>query len=296
MSVVGESSLLCDNWCKENLQPMLKSHQELAAAATSRKIAVLRNALIATLETRLRAGGQFIAGEELKSEEVLNAFREVEKSFDKIVLRSCELGQGISGQAPLIIKATVERFVASWRKRSCEQSSEILTETIIEVLARPIAQMEEEYEGMLYFLRSLQPIDSFEMFGKRCVACHAAPSDPLFRYLRTGEKDLANEIMLAGSPDYLFFGHTHWSLLKRIGGTTIVNPGSVGQPKDGDARAGYAVWQDGTVELRRVAYPIEVTVKAYDRTRLASSDVKSLIAVLRTGGTLPSDVAEMASR
>jgi putative phosphoesterase len=151
-------------------------------------------------------------------------------------------------------------------------------------------------EEMLYFLRSLQPIDSFEMFGKRCVACHAAPSDPLFRYLRTGEKDLANEIVLAGSPDYLFFGHTHWSLSKQIGRTTIVNPGSVGQPKDGDTRAAYAVWQDGAVELRRAAYPIEATVEAYDRTGLASSDVKRLIAVLRTGGTLPIDMAEMASR
>jgi putative phosphoesterase len=151
-------------------------------------------------------------------------------------------------------------------------------------------------EEMRQFLRSLQPVDSFEMFGKRCVACHAAPSDPLFRYLRTGEKDLANEIALAGSPDYLFFGHTHWSLLKRIGRTTIVNPGSVGQPKDGDVRAAYAVWQDGAVELRRVAYPIEETLEAYARTGLASSDVERLIAVLRTGGTLPTDAAELASR
>jgi GTP-binding protein EngB required for normal cell division len=145
MSVMDESSLLCDNWLKENLQPMLKSHQELFAEATNRKIAVLRNALIATLETRLRADGQFIAGEELKSEEVLNAFREVEKSFDKIALRSSELCQDISGQVPLIIKTSVERIVASWRKRSCEELSEILTATIIEVLAKPIAQMEEEY-------------------------------------------------------------------------------------------------------------------------------------------------------
>jgi putative phosphoesterase len=151
-------------------------------------------------------------------------------------------------------------------------------------------------EEMVSFLRSLPRIDSFEMFGERCVACHAAPSDPLFRYLPAGEKALANEIVLAGSPDYLFFGHTHWSLLKRIGSTTIVNPGSVGQPKDGDARAAYAVWRDGTVELRRVAYPIEMTVKAYDRTRLDSSDVKSLIAVLRSGGTLPSDVVKLGSR
>jgi putative phosphoesterase len=141
--------------------------------------------------------------------------------------------------------------------------------------------------AMLQFLRELKPMDSFEMLGKRCVACHAAPSDPLFRYLRTTQKDLENEISVAGTPDYLFFGHTHWPLLQRIGRTTIVNPGSVGQPKDGDIRAPYAVCEDGKLELRRVAYPIEATVRAYARTPLASSDVESLIAVLRTGGTLP---------
>jgi predicted phosphodiesterase len=152
-------------------------------------------------------------------------------------------------------------------------------------------------EEMLHFLRALKPIDSLEILDKRCVACHAAPSDPLFRYLRTTEKDLDDEITVAGSPDFLFFGHTHWPLLKRIGKTTVVNPGSVGQPKDGDTSAPYAVWEDGKVELRRVAYPIEATVEAYARTPLASSDVESLIAVLRTGGTLPpTGVAELAIR
>src|SRR5271165_1733149 len=150
-------------------------------------------------------------------------------------------------------------------------------------------------EEMLRFLRALKPIESFEMCGNRCVACHASPSDPLFRYLRTREKDLEDEITVAGLPDFLFFGHTHWALLRRIGNTTIVNPGSVGQPKDGDPRAAYAVWEDGKVILRRVAYPIDATVAAYARTRLASSDVESLLAVLRTGGTLPSSgVAELA--
>jgi putative phosphoesterase len=142
-------------------------------------------------------------------------------------------------------------------------------------------------EEMLRFLRTLKPMNSFEMFGKRCVACHAAPSDPLFRYLRISEKVLADEIRVAGSPDFLFFGHTHWPLLHQVGRTTIINPGSAGLPKDGDTRSPYAVWEDGKVELRRVAYPMEATVQAYARTPLASSDVESLIAVLRTGGTLP---------
>jgi putative phosphoesterase len=142
-------------------------------------------------------------------------------------------------------------------------------------------------QEMTHFLAKLKPSHAFERFGKRCVACHATPSDPLFRYLRTREKDLEQEITLAGSPDFLFFGHTHWPLLKQIGKTTILNPGSVGQPKDGDTRAAYAVWKDGKLELRRITYPIESTVEAYARTPLDTPDVESLVAVLRTGGSLP---------
>ncbi len=43
----------------------------------------------------------------------------------------------------------------------------------------------------------------------------------------------------------------------------IINPGSVGQPRDGDPRASYAILDPEklTIEYRRVAYPIEVTQK-----------------------------------
>jgi diadenosine tetraphosphatase ApaH/serine/threonine PP2A family protein phosphatase len=39
----------------------------------------------------------------------------------------------------------------------------------------------------------------------------------------------------------------------------LINPGSVGQPRDGDSRAAYAIADTGTklVTLYRVAYPIE---------------------------------------
>ncbi len=83
-----------------------------------------------------------------------------------------------------------------------------------------------------------------------------------------------------------FFGHTHLQggffakrnrvgILPRVGldeaETTIelspdflylVNPGSVGQPRDGDPRAAYAIFdsEKKTVVLRRTEYPIEKTV------------------------------------
>jgi len=44
-------------------------------------------------------------------------------------------------------------------------------------------------------------------------------------------------------------------------GRAILNPGSVGQPRDGDSRAAYAILDtvEATWQVRRVAYPIEIT-------------------------------------
>ena len=40
----------------------------------------------------------------------------------------------------------------------------------------------------------------------------------------------------------------------------MVNVGSVGQPRDGDPRACYAILEDGLVRFRRVEYPVEKTI------------------------------------
>jgi|YelNatPaOPRAMG01_1025707.scaffolds.fasta_scaffold04889_8 predicted phosphodiesterase len=50
----------------------------------------------------------------------------------------------------------------------------------------------------------------------------------------------------------------------------IINPGSVGQPRDGDPRASYALLdsEKGVVELRRVAYPVEKTQAMMEKVGL----------------------------
>ena len=40
----------------------------------------------------------------------------------------------------------------------------------------------------------------------------------------------------------------------------MLNPGSVGLPRDGDPRAAFAIIEDNKIELKRVDYPIEETV------------------------------------
>jgi predicted phosphodiesterase len=50
----------------------------------------------------------------------------------------------------------------------------------------------------------------------------------------------------------------------------MVNPGSVGQPRDGDPRAAYALFdsESKTVTLRRVRYPIEETAREIEEAGL----------------------------
>jgi diadenosine tetraphosphatase ApaH/serine/threonine PP2A family protein phosphatase len=61
----------------------------------------------------------------------------------------------------------------------------------------------------------------------------------------------------------IVFGHSHQQF-RRPGprNTDLVNPGSVGMPLDGDARAAWATW-DGDFSFRRTEYDVELAAAAY---------------------------------
>jgi diadenosine tetraphosphatase ApaH/serine/threonine PP2A family protein phosphatase len=87
-----------------------------------------------------------------------------------------------------------------------------------------------------------------------CV-CHASPqSDTLTFMPEPTEADA--ELLASTDAELVFFGHSHLQFSRTADGERLlVNPGSVGQPFDGDRRAAYALWRGGRdVELRRVPY------------------------------------------
>jgi putative phosphoesterase len=141
------------------------------------------------------------------------------------------------------------------------------------------------------FLAGLQPLQRFQLNDTICVACHAVPSEPLYEYFPHNSPATLWESELNGInyPNFLFVGHTHIPGKTQFRRTLIVNPGSVGQPKDDDPRAAYAIWNDGEVSLRRAEYDVEQTIRAYAGLRLDSHTVNMLAEVLRTGGHLPLD-------
>lgn len=75
---------------------------------------------------------------------------------------------------------------------------------------------------------------------------------------------------LLDDEDVLVMGHTHVQHAERYDEGVVVNPGSVGQPRDNDPRAGYAVVDlDGpTVETYRVEYDVDRVVEAVEEKGL----------------------------
>jgi len=131
-------------------------------------------------------------------------------------------------------------------------------------------------EDQRAWLRSLAPLgrrDGAELF-------HASPRDPVWEYVLS--EDVALLSLEATTEPLVLVGHTHVALALALdgdridgglapGGITVelderrflINPGSVGQPRDGDARAAWVLVDtgDGTAGFRRVAYPIDATQK-----------------------------------
>jgi protein phosphatase len=111
---------------------------------------------------------------------------------------------------------------------------------------------------------------------------HAAPADPLFRYMPERSEHWLGEVRRINT-DVLFVGHTHMPFVRTVDNCTIVNPGSIGQSKTGRTTACYATWEDGHIELKEYEYPIEETVLAIQRMPVPERDRQSLISILLTG-------------
>lgn len=75
---------------------------------------------------------------------------------------------------------------------------------------------------------------------------------------------------LLGEETALVLGHTHVQGHRQFEDGIVLNPGSVGQPRDGDPRAAYAVidFEDRTVSEHRVSYDIGRVKRAVANTDL----------------------------
>ena len=146
--------------------------------------------------------------------------------------------------------------------------------------SRLLSPEEKEY------LQDLPITDRVEIAGASFHLAHAAPAGDLYDYhiVPDASDEVLRERIEGIDADFILLGHTHLPLLRKIGTTTIVNPGSVGQPRQGDPRASYAVWDDGEVKFHHGAYDIKKTTGLLKQAPLALSVIIQLSGILESGG------------
>jgi diadenosine tetraphosphatase ApaH/serine/threonine PP2A family protein phosphatase len=129
-------------------------------------------------------------------------------------------------------------------------------------------------EASTAFLRALRP--SGEAEGVQLF--HASPRDPVWEYILTDQAALA--ALEDTTAPVVLVGHSHVPLAVLLAdqmldgghapegteadlarGRWLLNPGSVGQPRDGDPRAAWLLLDldRGTASFHRVAYAVEQT-------------------------------------
>jgi predicted phosphodiesterase len=116
------------------------------------------------------------------------------------------------------------------------------------------------------------------LIDDRVEICHGSPFDEDHYIFDT---DDAQRAMATSERQLCLFGHTHLPVVFKTDGVNfggfvpegdapielpildgmryVVNPGSVGQPRDGDARAAFGIYRPETTTLilRRVPYPVD---------------------------------------
>lgn len=144
----------------------------------------------------------------------------------------------------------------------------------------------------LAYLRNLPEITSL---GDITFA-HGSPREPVWEYL-LDTRNATENFNFFNTP-FCFVGHTHLPTIYLMDNGTyyaklvspqsdialpmqpraIINPGSVGQPRDRNPRAAYAIFdQDSmTIEFRRVAYDIQAVQERMQQVDLPDRHIRRL--------------------
>jgi len=130
----------------------------------------------------------------------------------------------------------------------------------------------------------LSELPEIDEIGGEVMLVHGSPRDHIYEYILDAPTAEANLALIDGQ--VCFHGHTHVpGIFRRDNGrlvheyevgtfklasTELVNTGSVGQPRDGNPDASYAIWDRsaGSFEFRRVAYDREGAKKAIRDAKL----------------------------
>lgn len=117
-------------------------------------------------------------------------------------------------------------------------------------------QLDDVHMG---FLKGLPMHIEMNSGDNKIYFAHGSPRS-MYEYIRpdTPEEEVL-EMITGVVADFIVIGHSHIPFVRNVGDITIINPGSVGQSRDGDVRASCAVFDILThsVHIVRCEYDLE---------------------------------------
>lgn len=115
----------------------------------------------------------------------------------------------------------------------------------------------------LGFLKKLPFSMTLKLKNRTLFLVHGSPREPLYEYVEPWySEELLKEF--ASKYSILALGHTHVPFFKLVGNRSkklVFNPGAVGQPRDNNSMASYAILdiEKNSIEIKRVDYNIKKT-------------------------------------
>jgi predicted phosphodiesterase len=227
----------------------------------------------------------------LEAFEGVIADAETRGGFDQIWSAGDLVGYGPSpGQCIQLMRRYDAKAVAGNHDLASvgEMSPEAFNDRALAALIWTTTQLSDDEAEYLRGLPRRLELDGF-------TVVHGSPRHPEWEYVHTPETAAANFAHF--DTPICLIGHTHIAIMCRSNGggavfekfqlgvpsvltgdSFIVNPGAVGQPRDGDPRAGYAVFDsdDQTITHHRVEYDVTTTQRKMSDRGLPSHLVERL--------------------
>ena len=114
--------------------------------------------------------------------------------------------------------------------------------------------------GSFDYIQSLKSREHFTIDKIHLVAIHGSPRD-VDEYIFP--VNVSAHFLAAEKADVLVLGHTHVQFKKEYSLGIVLNPGSVGQPRDESPDAAFAVYDTVTnaAKLKRIKYDVEKVIE-----------------------------------
>jgi len=112
------------------------------------------------------------------------------------------------------------------------------------------------------WVKTLQPM---KLVNDTILLVHGTPEQPYWgKFLPSNNQEEIQSMfayMEKERLEYMFLGHSHISFMMTKNGRSIINPGSVGQPRNGYPLAQYVVFDNGNIKFKKIPYDIDAAAE-----------------------------------